>query len=313
MPREYQVIAAGSGWGALNMDTFRGPASLLEHKSYPPYLPPAFFTEITDSAWIEDYHLNETLSPTFSTKGASGEYRLIKALQTLGRHYNSVKTALENQRKPIVLGGDHSIAIATWSAAATHLHDPLGLIWIDAHLDAHTFATSPSQALFGMPVAALLGRGDERLTALGSPYPKILSDNIAYIGPREFEDGEKLLIDQLGIKVFGPKEIDQHGFDTILFNAKQWVTRNTKTFGISIDVDVFDPSEAPGTGACVAHGLRKASVLPSLARLAQENDLYAIEVVEFNPSLDIGNKTAFLIWELLFCLCGGKYDHEPSH
>ncbi len=118
---------------------------------------------------------------------------------------------------PIVLGGDHSCAIGTWSGvkSAMQEHDRLGLIWVDAHMDSHTFATTPSSAIHGMPLACLLGHGDEHLTHISSPLPKLRPEDVCLIGTRSFEEGEAKLLQQLGVRVFHMEEILRRGMEAV--------------------------------------------------------------------------------------------------
>ena len=200
---------------------------------------------------------------------------------------------------PIVVGGDHSCAIGTWSGAKGAIGGRLGLIWIDAHMDSHTFRTSKSRAIHGMPLAALLGYGDERLTHIASPSPKLLPEDVCLIGVRSFEEDEAKLLKRLGVRVFFMEEIRRRGIDAVLEEALSIVDRETAGFGVSIDLDALDPEEEPGVGSPVPGGILKAGLSAALQRLRSEKHLLAIEIVEYNPYLDGKFATAKAISDLL--------------
>ncbi len=295
MDKDISLIGVCSGWGATNMGTAHGPKQLihaLSNKS--PFAPPLHFT-----SKVLEFHLWENFDSFYPLKGEAQEERFQNVLNTISIVAQEVYEDLINHRFPIILGGDHSIAIGTWTAVRSWLNQDFGLIWIDAHLDAHTFATSPSAAIHGMPVAALLGHGPSDLTHLCGFAPKIKPENIAFIGIRSFEEGEAELIKSLGIKVFDMEYIDTHGFDTTFKTAKKWVTRECKHYGITFDIDALDPSDAPGTGTREPNGIRATDCLPSLKGLIDDPHLLAFELMEYNSLLDQEQKTEMLIWNIL--------------
>src|SRR5688572_26801008 len=154
---------------------------------------------------------------------------------------------------PVVMGGDHSCALGTWKGVASALgaHGPLGLIWIDAHMDAHTPETTPSGALHGMPLACLLGFGDGRLTGLAGGA-RLLSQHVCLIGVRSFEAGEAALLERLGVRVFFMDEVKQRGLAAVMAEALAIATAQTAGFGVTLDLDALDPQDAPGVGSPVA-------------------------------------------------------------
>ncbi|HET9701602.1 MAG TPA: arginase [Burkholderiales bacterium] len=212
-----------------------------------------------------------------------------------------VHSAVRQRRFPLVIGGDHSIAIGTWSgvSASFPAGGRLGLIWIDAHLDSHTFDTTPSRNLHGMPLACLLGHGEPELTGVGRQQPKVLPPDLCVIGARSFEPEELGLLQSLGVRIFFMPEIRSRGVMAVFEEAVARVTRQTFGFGLSFDVDVFDPSEEPGTGLPVAGGLFKHEVLRALAPLRTDPRLLAMEIVEYNPHRDTGLATAHAVHELI--------------
>lgn len=227
---------------------------------------------------------------------------------------DQVSYALLKNGFPIILGGDHSCAIGTWSAVASyylqaakhnicfekdkmelepvvHQRSKIGLIWIDAHLDSHTPDTSPSHAPHGMSLAALLGFGHTSLTHLYSGQPKINPENIAIIGARSFEIEETELLKQLGVKIFYMKEVVARGFHDCFLDAQKWVKRNTDHYGISFDLDVIDPKFAPGVGSPEPDGIHTEEVILAFKSLKADQHFCAFELVELNPFLDKDNKT----------------------
>lgn len=209
-----------------------------------------------------------------------------------------VGAALAGGRLPVVVGGDHSCAVGTWSAAAAALRRTgggaraLGLVWIDAHLDAHTPETSASQQPHGMPLAALLGHGVPALTGVAGGFPKLRPEHVVLIGPRSWEPGEAALLERLGVRVMAADEVVRRGFGACLAEARERVSRGTAGWGVSFDLDALDPADAPGTGVKVADGLRIGAVSDALHGLGCDPRLVACELVEYNPRLDEDRVTA---------------------
>ncbi|WP_225782285.1 arginase [Xenophilus sp. Marseille-Q4582] len=202
---------------------------------------------------------------------------------------------------PVVVGGDHSCAVGTWSAIAEHWRPQgdIGLVWVDAHLDAHTPASSPSGAPHGMPVAALLGHGTPGLTSLGGWAGKLQPDHLVILGARSFEAGELALLTSLGVRVMYMPEVAQRGFAACLAEAVAQVRRHTVAWGLSFDLDALDPADAPGTGTPVAAGIRLADAMGALRACAADPACAALEVVEYNPRHDSDGRTAQAAFDLL--------------
>lgn len=200
---------------------------------------------------------------------------------------------------PIVIGGDHSCAIGTWSGVKSVMNGRLGLIWIDAHMDSNTFETSPSRAIHGMPLACLLGHGDERLTHVATPYPKLLPRDVCLIGVRSYEEGEARLLKELGVRIYFMDEIRKRGASEVLGEALSIVAGETAGFGISIDLDALDPAEEPGVGSPVPGGLLKDELAAALEYLRPNPKFVAMEIVEYNPYLDIRFATAHAASDLI--------------
>ncbi len=212
---------------------------------------------------------------------------------------------------PVVLGGDHAIAMGSWAGVARGLaHAPLGLIWLDAHLDAHTVETTPSMNPHGMGAAALLGHGDARFLALAGGV--LRPEQLCYVGVRSYEDGEMALLRRLGVRVIEMHEVKRRGIAACLDEALAIATNGTAGFGVSVDLDGFDPEDAPGIGLKCADGLRAAPTLAALKRLANHPALKAIEIVEYIPEFDADFRTAHLVRDLILALAGGQKRQQPA-
>lgn len=213
----------------------------------------------------------------------------VAALSTLLAQ--STHTAVQNKQFFVTLGGDHTAAIGSWSGAANAISGDLGLIWFDAHMDSHTFETTPSNNIHGMPLAVLLGHGESVLTHIASHKPKLKPDNVALIGIRSYEPGEAALLKKLGVKIFYMEDIKKMGMQKVIASAVEIVSQNTAGFGISIDLDGFDPADAPGVGTSEADGVRAAEFLKHFSTIAHHPKLIGADIVEFNPMLDLDQKT----------------------
>jgi arginase len=211
---------------------------------------------------------------------------------------DAVEAAMAVGRFPIVLGGDHAIAMGTWAGVSRgQAHAPLGLVWLDAHLDAHTVETSPSMNAHGMSAAVLLGHGAPLFRALAGGALK--PQHLCYVGVRSFEPEERALLDGLGVRIIEAAEVAARGIESCLAEAVSIATAGTDGFGLTIDLDGFDPSDAPGVGLRVAHGLRGAPTCAAVAALARRAELRAVEIVEYIPSFDEDLRTAHLVRDLL--------------
>jgi arginase len=197
-----------------------------------------------------------------------------------------------------VYGGDHSSAIGTWSGVRHAMQEPLGLIWIDAHMDSHTAQTSHSGAMHGMPLACLLGHGDEQLIHLHGAAPTLKPEHVCVIGARSYEDEEQQLLAQLGVRVFDIEECNNKGLDNIFQQALSIVATDTAGYGISLDLDAIDPTQAPGVGSPSAGGLDANELMSALRKYSNRHPLLGLEIAELNPSRDINDITAKLALEI---------------
>lgn len=205
-----------------------------------------------------------------------------------------VERVLANGHFPLVVGGDHSCAIGTWSGVYRALagRGPIGLVWIDAHMDSHTFATTPSGQIHGMPLAVLLGHGDAALTVIDGANAKLSPEHVCLIGVRSLEAGEAALLHRLGVRVYDMDEIRRRGLATVFDEALAIVRNGTAGFGVSIDLDALDPDEEPGVGTPVPGGISRAELAAAMAHLRDDPAFVAMEIVEYNPRRDRGHATA---------------------
>ena len=215
--------------------------------------------------------------------------------------YEAGKSALEEGRFPLFIGGDHSVTIGT-VAAATH-QEPAGLIWVDAHGDFNTPQSSPSGNIHGMPLAVLTGEGYEPLLNVGTPGIKVMPEHVVMIGQRDLDQKEKERLKASGITVFSMREIDESGISAVA-NKALMKFAHLKRIHLSVDMDALDPLEAPGVGTPVPGGItyREAHLL--METLADSGKITSMDLVEINPILDSANKTARLAVELTLSALG---------
>jgi arginase len=200
-----------------------------------------------------------------------------------------------------VIGGDHASAIGTWSGVYDALspQGDLGLIWVDAHMDSHTPETSLSGRIHGMPLACLLGYGYPTLTNILHENPKLKPEHVCLVGVRSYESGEAELLKRLGVRIFFMDEIKKRGLQSVMNEAHEIVNRDTIAYGLSIDLDGFDPEDAPGVEVPEKNGIRAQEFLQTLTRFHQDPRLVGIEIVEFDAALDKEEKTEKLLVHLL--------------
>ena len=217
-----------------------------------------------------------------------------------GQLADRVGQHLEQGDFPLVIGGDHSCAIGTWSGVKRALGESarLGLIWIDAHMDSHTMATSATRHIHGMPLASLLGQGDPRLSGVAGAGAKLLPQDVCLIGVRSFEADEVILLRQLGVRVYFMHEVRRRGLSEVFAEALCRVAAHTRGYGISIDLDALDPAEGPGVGTPVPGGLLRTDMTDALALARGDVRLRAVEIVEYNPYRDEHFVTARAVHDL---------------
>jgi arginase len=205
---------------------------------------------------------------------------------------------------PLVLGGDHSVALGTLGGLAS-VHGPGGVLWIDAHSDVNTPETSPSGNVHGMPLAAALGLAGEAFESDAWPLPAVDARNVALLGIRSLDDGERGLLRQAGVRVFTMSEIDRIGVERAVSEALDRVTGGGFVH-VSLDMDALDPEIAPGVGTPVRGGLTYREAHLALELVAESGVAGSLEVVEVNPILDRENTTAETAVELVASGLGAK-------
>lgn len=217
---------------------------------------------------------------------------------------NEVDVTLRDDARAIVLGGDHSIAIGTWKGVARALSPQrFGLVWFDAHMDAHTPETSPSGNIHGMPLAVLFGRGDLRLVGVARAGAVLDPTRTVLVGVRSFEPPERELLDSLGVRVITMNEIRKRGPRHAIAEAFERVSYANTSFGVSIDLDVIDPRIAPGVATPVEGGLSASAIVDAVHHAVADPRCVAIEIAEFDPSRDRHGRTVALARTLVDIAC----------
>jgi arginase len=292
-----EIIGYDSGWGCKNYHTEDGPAAIPADK-----LLHKLRHSGVDAKW------RGPLGLKFLGKHAqldTKEKTLPLVSEGLKRLFNHVQHAVESKSIPVVIGGDHTSAIGTWSGAVAALkaHEKFGLIWLDAHLDAHTYETSVQGKWggwwHGQPVSALLGYGLPALKDIGGMKPKISAQHMSMIGIHSFEPGEEAFVKKHGIRIYSLDEVTQRGFKAVFQEALERATNGTEGFGLTVDLDCFNPEDAPGVGAMEDKGLNPAEILPIIKSIARYPSFKALEIAEFNPHNDKDNKTRLLIEKII--------------
>jgi arginase len=213
----------------------------------------------------------------------------------------------EAGRTPLVLGGDHSIAVGTVSGVAESFRrqgKKIGLLWFDAHADFNTPEISPSGNVHGMPMASIMGYGAVELTHIFGFSPKIQPQYAVQIGIREVDPEERLLVKQSGVRVFTMKEIDRRGIGSVMDEALSIVTTGTDGFAVTLDADFLDPYESPGVATPVRGGADYREAHLAMEMIADSKKMVSFEIAEINPILDVHNKTAHFGMELILSAFG---------
>ena len=220
---------------------------------------------------------------------------------------NRVEQALEQDRFPLIIGGDHSIAMGGLSGVAAHARaqdESVGLIWFDAHGDMNLPGISPSGNIHGMPLSHLLGHGDEELRMIKGFAPKIRPENVALIGIRDIDAGERKVIRDSGIHAFTMRDIDEQGMAQVAQRALEIVNDGTAGYHVSFDVDGCDPDVIPGTGTRVPGGVNYREAHLLLEYIADNGAMTSMDVVELNPFLDHKNLSAERTLHLILSAMG---------
>ena len=258
---------------------------------------------------VEDMGNVAVSQPESLPDGPSNAHYLPAIAATCKRLAEAVLGAASSGRTPLVLGGDHSVAVGTVSGLAQSLRgtgEKLGLLWIDAHADMNTPETSPTGNIHGMPLAALIGYGPDELVNLFGFHPKVNPANVVLIGIRDVDKTERQNVRKSGIRYFTMRDLDERGMRAVMADALQIVTQGTRGFHLSLDLDCVDPAYAPGVGTPVRGGMTYREAHLAMEMIADTNKMIGMEVVEVNPVIDEANRTAVLAVELILSAMGKK-------
>ena len=239
---------------------------------------------------------------------ASAKY-LPQITAACGRLAALVEQALSRGSVPLVLGGDHSVAVGTASGVSQYFrrkNQTAGLIWLDAHADMNTPASSPSGNVHGMPLACILGMGPPELAGLSGFHPKIAARNAAIVGLRDVDQLEKRHVCESGIKAFTMRDIDERGLRSVMEEAIRLASDGTAGFHLSLDMDFVDPQDAPGVGTPVRGGATYREAHLAMEMICDSGQMVSLEVVEVNPVIDEVNRTADLAVELVMSALGKR-------
>jgi arginase len=235
-----------------------------------------------------------------------GYRHLVEVVEWNRLVHDAVLEELSAGRLPILLGGDHRLAIGSISAAARHCRATgrkLRVLWFDAHADFNTSVLTPSGNLHGMPVACLCGHGPADLIGLGGVAPVLQPAQLRQIGIRSVDAGEKRFVHEVGFEVFDMRFIDEMGMRHALDLALEGVDGDTHVH-VSLDVDFIDPEIAPGVGTTVPGGPTYREAQLCMERVADTGQLRSLDIVELNPAFDVRNRTAEVAVDLIGSLFG---------
>jgi arginase len=249
-----------------------------------------------------------TECPQRSTAAPSEKLKFLPEVRAACEQLASdVQAILRAGEMPVVLGGDHSIAIGSVAGVAAFKREqeqPIGLVWFDAHADMNTPETTPSGNIHGMPLAVLLGYGAPELTHIAGFAPKIDPRFCAHIGARDVDPGERELIRRLGMRFFTMREIDERGMSACVDEAIEIVSKAPGGYHVTLDVDALDPVDAPGSGTVVRGGLTYRETHLAMEKISEAGGMLSLEVVEINTALDVNNRTAELGVQLILSALG---------
>lgn len=216
-----------------------------------------------------------------------------------------VDSAIQDDRIPLIIGGDHSLSIGSISGVTKH-YDNLGVIWYDAHGDLNDSKTSPSGNIHGMPLSSLLGEGHDALVNIYHDGAKLKKENIVLIGVRDLDEGEKTYINEHNIKVYTATDVSRKGIEKVMSEALEYLEEKVDGIHVSLDVDALDPIYTPGTGTPVSGGVSLLDTQIAMEMISNSQKLVSMDLVEVNPLLDDNNRTAELAVEIAASMFGKK-------
>ncbi len=282
------------GGNAMRLTTFRG-SKLSQH--------------IRDMGFEVKDHGDALIVQPETEDRIENPKHLAEMLASSANIMEKVSAMLAGDEFPIILGGDHAIAIPTFSAIANHYKQQgteIGLIWFDAHADINTPETSPSGNIHGMPLATILGHGNAELVNLCGYAPKLNPKYFAHVGARDVDPGERSQIEKLGLRdnFFTMSDIDKRGMATVVENAIAIAGQAPGGYAVTFDIDGIDPNFAPGSGTLVRGGMTYREAHLALEMIAAHGGMRSFEIVEVNPLLDQSNITVELACELILSALG---------
>ncbi len=297
MQRLVSLIGAPTDIGAGTRGASMGPEAMRV----------AEIGRVLNSHGLEVHDLGNLAGPANPWRPPVDGYRHLAEVAAWNRTvHEAVYTTLRAERMPILLGGDHSLAIGSISAVARHCRErgrKLRVLWLDAHADFNTSVLTPSGNVHGMPVACLCGHGPQELIEIGGTVPALNPKSIRQIGIRSVDPGEKRLVHQVGLEVFDMRYIDEMGMRHAMELALATMDANTHLH-VSFDVDFLDPDIAPGVGTTVPGGPTYREAQLCMEMIADTGLLASLDVMELNPALDVRNRTALLAVDLIESLFG---------
>jgi len=258
---------------------------------------------------VEDAGNIAVAIPEQKKEGHPNAKYLKEITATCTKHAELVLKTLEAGKTPVVLGGDHSVAVGTVAGVAEFFrrqNQRVGLLWIDAHADINTPESSPSGNVHGMPLAAIMGLGPPELANIFGFSPKIAPENCVLVGVRDIDAAEKENVRKAGIEVYTMRDIDERGMRTVMEEALRAAGRGTAGYHVSLDMDWVDPEDAPGVGTPVRGGATYREAHLAMEIIADHGRLTSFEIVEVNPVIDERNQTANLAVELALSVFGKK-------
>jgi len=295
------VIGAPMDLGAGRRGVDMGPSALRVAGLY---------QKLTELGYqVEDLGNVIVDQPESLPGGPSHARYLPQIAHTCARLADIVERSADQERVPLVLGGDHSAAIGTIAGMSRHRRKAghkLGLLWMDAHADMNTPDSSPSGNIHGMPLACAIGLGPAELTGLAGNVPMVDPENVAIVGLRSVDDIEKYNVRGAGVHPFTMRDIDERGMRAVIQQAIHAVSSGTSGFHLSFDLDAVDPDEAPGVGTPVHGGITYREAHLAMEIICDSGMMTSLELVELNPVLDVANRTAILGVELIMFALGKR-------
>lgn len=296
-PRSITLIGAPTDVGAADRGASMGPEALRV----------AGLREALIARGLAVHDRGNLQGPINPMRPPDNGYRHLEEVTEWNRHvFEAVSEELKDGRLPIVLGGDHCLAIGSIGAVAAHCRrvgKRLRVLWLDAHADFNTSEITPSGNVHGMPVACLFGIGPKPLVELAGVVPALRHDELHQIGIRSVDPGERQLVHEQELSIFDMRYVDEHGMRAVMRDALAGLDPSTHLH-VSFDVDFLDPEIAPGVGTTVPGGPNYREAQLCMEMISDTGLLASLDVVELNPAFDDHNRTARLAVDLIESLFG---------